>query len=464
MAYDATVPNATNQVRGASGDIAKMRANFEALEPIILSGLNSLISGGANASGAVPIAQSAGANALWHATLLALSVLSDVDTTGAVSGNALTYNGASWAPATAVAALDDLTDVTAPSPSTGEIIKWNGSAWVNDTDAGGAAAGFGGGGPFNICQATLPSGATESIPNNSITLVTGLVERINTDSAWTVTASGTIIVPASGVTHAQLFAQCTWEDTAPSSDTSFREITPGRIDLASNLVRLDGASGYVVARNRARAVNNAANFTASPVFAVSGGEEFGLRVWQNDGGALDVEGGAGANGGLTSLTIRGFDFSALEARPRIVVSMSGSTTQTLASGTSTPILVSAGVNENVGGWTYTELSGSVDVPADITHVRATAQVRFEDNATGSHRRAQLFINALAPSGEMAPAPRVHPLTGSETVLGFSTGLIAVTAGDVITLEGFHDATASIDVEAGTERVTWLALEGYNLSS
>jgi len=68
-----------------------------------------------------------------------INVLSDVDTTGVVDGNALVYDLASgnWIPGAGgggASAMDDLTDVNATGPTGGDVLSWNsgGSKWVLD--------------------------------------------------------------------------------------------------------------------------------------------------------------------------------------------------------------------------------------------------------------------------------------------------------------------------------------------
>lgn len=75
---------------------------------------------------------------------LSLNGLTDVNTTGAVAGQVLKFNGTDWVPGTdnsgsgGATALDQLTDVdtsTTP-PAVGQTLKWNGTNWVpgNDND------------------------------------------------------------------------------------------------------------------------------------------------------------------------------------------------------------------------------------------------------------------------------------------------------------------------------------------
>lgn len=66
----------------------------------------------------------------------AISVLSDVDTTGVLDGDALIYDSVSgnWEAGTAssVAAMNDLTDVSSTSPITGDVLTYSAGAWRED--------------------------------------------------------------------------------------------------------------------------------------------------------------------------------------------------------------------------------------------------------------------------------------------------------------------------------------------
>jgi len=67
-----------------------------------------------------------------------LDDLTDVDTSGAGSGDHLEYNGTSWVAATpsggGVSSLNDLSDVTLSSQATNDLLAYNGSVFVNVAD------------------------------------------------------------------------------------------------------------------------------------------------------------------------------------------------------------------------------------------------------------------------------------------------------------------------------------------
>ena len=58
-----------------------------------------------------------------------LNELSDVNTSGATSGQILKYNGASWTPTDNN--INGLDNVTITTPATNQILRYNGSAWIN---------------------------------------------------------------------------------------------------------------------------------------------------------------------------------------------------------------------------------------------------------------------------------------------------------------------------------------------
>jgi hypothetical protein len=77
-----------------------------------------------------------------------LDDLSDVTTSGVISGQSLVYTGSVWGPGTisggggGATTLDSLTDVVAPSPAGGDALIWSvgTAAWVPGAVAGGSGA------------------------------------------------------------------------------------------------------------------------------------------------------------------------------------------------------------------------------------------------------------------------------------------------------------------------------------
>jgi len=69
------------------------------------------------------------ANPTPHAT--ALNELTDVSTSGAISGQFLEYNGASWLPGDLIVGFDELLDVIVTSATSGQSVEFDGSVWRN---------------------------------------------------------------------------------------------------------------------------------------------------------------------------------------------------------------------------------------------------------------------------------------------------------------------------------------------
>ena len=74
------------------------------------------------------------------ATPQAIDDLTDVVVTTPATNEVLTYDGANWVNAVAVAgasAIDDLTDVVITTPATNEVLSYDGANWINIASSGG---------------------------------------------------------------------------------------------------------------------------------------------------------------------------------------------------------------------------------------------------------------------------------------------------------------------------------------
>lgn len=69
-----------------------------------------------------------------------LNDLSDVDTSGATTGNVLAYNGTAWvvSDSVVITTLSGLSDVNTAGATTGKILAYNGTSWVVSDTASGA--------------------------------------------------------------------------------------------------------------------------------------------------------------------------------------------------------------------------------------------------------------------------------------------------------------------------------------
>lgn len=111
MAWNPSIPSEGNDLRGASGDIVKMRENFDTLSGVATKGVSGLI--GTDARMDTPTSGNymvfsggAGGTGRWEPRgappgAVNLDDLADVDTTGAVSGDVLMFNGSTWEEGTA---------------------------------------------------------------------------------------------------------------------------------------------------------------------------------------------------------------------------------------------------------------------------------------------------------------------------------------------------------------------------
>ena len=82
-----------------------------------------------NALNAQAAAEAALASTLSALGALTISDLSDADTTGAIPGDALVFDGTIWR--SEALDLDDLGNVVVPSPGTGDILQFDGSDWIS---------------------------------------------------------------------------------------------------------------------------------------------------------------------------------------------------------------------------------------------------------------------------------------------------------------------------------------------
>jgi hypothetical protein len=201
MAWEPGVPAEDNAVR--ANDLPKIRANWDMLTPMVVSGLDGLPG--------VEVATVSGNQVLgwtgteWGNIDNVLSGQADVNVVGAVSGDALVYNGVKWVPGagSSVSGLDDLQDVNTAGAVSGDALVYDGSGWVPSAVAGVS-------GDVARVACLLDSG-NQIIPNNTWTQVSGTLVPYNV-GGWGV-SNGAITVP-SGVTHVDVLAQICWENTA----------------------------------------------------------------------------------------------------------------------------------------------------------------------------------------------------------------------------------------------------------
>ena len=93
------------------------------------------------------------------------------------------------------------------------------------------------------------------------------------------------------------------------------------------------------------------------------------------------------------------------------------------------------------------------VPAGITQVRVSGQVRWEGNATGER---QFIIQKNGVNVEGAGAHYIPAGTTSNRVFGATTPALSVVAGDYFTAVVFQSSGVAIEVQVSGE--TWFAME------
>jgi hypothetical protein len=366
MAYRPDIPNQANLVRTASGDLALMQGNFNALAPIVsgtvvsgtlpsaairgfyfgdptnrkryflqsdgsdvfqlmrnVSGESSpswqaifsasQVSGAdvvfaMKVSGIDPTASGHFATKNYVDTVPTLSGLADTTITSPSSGDMLEWDGSGWVDAAHVHSLNDLQDVSIPSPASGEVLIHNGSQWgadalklsqLSDVDPSGATSGqvlrSDGAGNWTADSLTLNrvvcvlSGAqTQSIPQTTYTTFSGDEVPVNV-GGFTV-SSGSITVPAAGCNRVDIVGQANWAVDAIGTDYD--------LEIMLNGAALSGLAGYnISAKDRRRKSTTSdtsnQNVTALDV-PVTSGDVITMVLYQDGAaGGLNVLGGTG---------------------------------------------------------------------------------------------------------------------------------------------------------------------------
>lgn len=477
MAYDSTIPAVGNIIRTSSGDVAKMRENFQHLEPVATSGIHGLVSGGSVASGAVAVSQGAAATAQWHYLLLNLANLLDTVISGPASGQALGFDGSDWV--NRFLQLSNLSDVSGTDgASNGEVLKYNGTVWAPGEDTGGA--GGGGGAVSGTALLRMPSGATQSLSSSTtvFTAITGLELAYQDGPSWAIEAASGVIEVPSGLSHIQVIGQI--QINGGSSNGRGIEIWwDGTAD--------GGVSG-LTARQDIRATGDALLNVSTPLIPTSGIEGRKLQVAgrQGSGGPLDVEHGvAGAH--YTWLNVVGYNTSGSAAgstggfRGSVTLQLPSGTDQTLGNGLAR-VITGMQLAQETGNisWGINPASGIIEVPSGVTHVKFGAQVRFQTNATGGRRlEFRRDDGSIAGDSNVFGVGSLHfqtiqaAVSTPQTELTYTGPMVAVsgtaTGPDPITGSGImlvarQDSGGNLDVEwgGGTNLETFWTMEVYNL--
>ncbi|MBI1386716.1 MAG: DUF2793 domain-containing protein [Rhizobiales bacterium] len=134
----------------------------------------------------------------------------------------------------------------------------------------------GGGGAYR--GALVQLSASESIPNNTFTVVPWDAEAYDTDAIWSAGNPSRLTVP-SGVTKIQILGHCAWNSNA----------TGGRAArLSKNGNSMTEYSAFANDSANASGVHGAP--VLGPIIEVTGGDYFEIEVFQSSGGNLDLQG------------------------------------------------------------------------------------------------------------------------------------------------------------------------------
>ena len=381
-----------------------------------------------------------------------IDVLSDVDTTGVVNGNALVYNSTSgnWEPGAGgggANAMDDLTDVNATGPTGGDVLSWNsgGSKWVLD------------GGLQSLKQLLKNSGTQTGLYNTLNDTTKGYL-TLNTDGAtlkknktgidFSENSPGIIdfLVQDDGVTPAEITAMRITNDTgvanAPQvviggivADGTNTLTVIGDADFDSN-VQVDGNLTVSGTLNATISTQNISDITTTSP-APGQRLEYNGTAWVNVNDAAAF--GKVAVSGQS-------DVLADDSKDTLNIAAGNGIAITTDAGTDTVTIArdqeySYEHDQSVGATTWTvthnlnndrpivqcyDTTGEMIIPQTITITSANAlSIVFGASQTGK---------AVVAGGVYTVAPRLHRtvVTGTTSLTG-SNHLVGVTLSAAATI-------------------------------
>jgi len=484
MAYRIDVPVDTHNVRGVLGDLVAVQANFADLADVSLSGINGLISGGANVAGAVPVAQSSSANALWFARkldiasgdIVGISGVNHITGTGATNGQAFVYNSGTdtWEPGSVAA-------------------------------AGGSGGGVG---VERMAMLYLASGQTRAIPASTHTVVTGLTAGRNVGGFIVNTASGFIHVP-SGVTHVKLTASIRYEFVVLASGHRHMEIQisggkpllfatePDQDWVTDDVLTMTASTGLIPVANHG--VSGAATATSGVDTNVVVGSPIGIVAHQTTANPLNVEYGED-NGGAkyaTWLQMEAFKLVSSESAAGVsgggaspageyICHLTTTTGQALLvpnSGALTIVTICNVERRNVGG--FVTGSGTITVPtgSGYTHaiVRCSARISGVSPSANGYRqiaiRTTSGIQDPGQNGTVNFFPNGNPwcqtnvfapaVTSSliDTQMIYSSPLLPISGNETFQLiVAQNDTSGSLGLVIQSGQMNWMEVQCYKLAS
>lgn len=504
MSWWPAIPNEANLVRSASGDLIKIKENFDLLSGVANKGISGIIGTSVDSPTSGQFLRYSGSQptGLWRPSGVRLDEIDDVNAPSPTSGQALTFSGAVWIAATPVQTvsgltdvqmnpptplsgqalvysgthptgkwtpssiqisfLDDIGDVNAPAPTSGQFLAFDGSAWV--------ASGF-----LGINRVLAAMTDTMSVVTGVTTIVSGLATAGINEGGWTITTTG-IVVP-SGVTAVRALAQAHW-DTTISGTRSLRIYkngaplqTSGAVDTTifkgtgaqATLENISQTTSWVFSVSGGDIVQAAvesASTTASPTL-LSGGKTW-LYVEE-----AKVAGGTGGGSATAGILYEGF------------IGGPSGLTIAAANNTNTRVTGLTGGNAPNRSTSYfstvSAASGIILISAGhpFSHVEVTAAITWSGLSTGvGFRRLEIHMG----SGEMEPTTmqpleisEVAPVVGTTTLtrMHYHSCLIAVPTGQLsfaINARHLQGTTAHIFSDGASSPRIWLHVRGWILTS
>ena len=123
---------------------------------------------------------------------------------------------------------------------------------------------------------------------------------------------------------------------------------------------------------------------------------------------------------------------------------------------------------NVGAWGVNLGTGQITVPAGVTHVRMTGQVRLNTIGTTSDPvtdagRVSLFFRINGATPAISVAGNYHFVFGQAGPgQAITSYLTPVVEGDILTMLMLEVNTDSLATTTdGDQRSTWFGIEGYD---
>ena len=283
---------------------------------------------------------------------------------------------------------------------------------------GGGGGGGGGGAPV-FKGALVKRTATQSIPNNTLTLVNWTAETYDTDGFHDNATNNTRLTIPAGVTKAVLAANIRWV----ANSTGTRVV----------ILRKNGAyfDGDPILRHTA--TGEAEINIVSAAIEVTAGDYFEVEVFQNSGAALNIDSTASPQ--FSWFAVYAVQYSAFRG-----ALVSRATDLSIPNNAETAIAWTEEQYDTDTIHDNATNNSRLTVPTGITRVRLTASVSLASAGLDSLR---IFKNGVVFKG-MASA-FVGGTTGQR--LNVTTPVLVVVATDYFEAMVFQDSGAAINLLA-----------------